>query len=36
VQASVTAKLVVESLTEHWRAFGLPGYAQLGYRPGSC
>jgi hypothetical protein len=29
VQASVTAKLVVESLTEHWRAFGLPGYAQF-------
>jgi hypothetical protein len=29
VEASVTAKLVVESLTEHWRAFGLPGYAQF-------
>ncbi|HEX4217229.1 MAG TPA: hypothetical protein VHZ02_02570 [Acidimicrobiales bacterium] len=29
VQASVTAKLVVESLVEHWRAFGLPGYAQF-------
>src|SRR5262249_56596077 len=26
---SVTAKLVVESLIEHWRAFGLPGYAQF-------
>ena len=29
VEASVTAKLVVESLTEHWRQFGLPGYAQF-------
>jgi hypothetical protein len=29
VAASVTAKFVVESLTEHWRAFGLPGYAQF-------
>ena len=29
VGASVTAKLVVESLIEHWRAFGLPGYAQF-------
>jgi hypothetical protein len=29
VQASVTAKLVVESLSEHWRACGLPGYAQF-------
>jgi len=29
VEASVTAKFVVESLTEHWRAFGLPGYAQF-------
>jgi putative transposase len=29
VEASVTAKLVVESLIEHWRAFGLPGYAQF-------
>src|SRR5512135_1033812 len=29
VEASVTAKLVVESLTEHWRALGLPGYAQF-------
>ena len=27
--ASVTAKLVVEALIEHWRAFGLPGYAQF-------
>jgi hypothetical protein len=27
--ASVTAKVVVESLIEHWRAFGLPGYAQF-------
>ena len=29
VQASVTAKLVVECLVEHWREFGLPGYAQF-------
>jgi putative transposase len=29
VQASVTAQVVVESLIEHWRAFGLPGYAQF-------
>jgi len=29
VEAGVTAKLVVASLTEHWRAFGLPGYAQF-------
>ena len=29
VEASVTAKLVVESLIEHWRASGLPGYAQF-------
>jgi hypothetical protein len=29
VAATVTAKLVVESLIEHWRAFGLPGYAQF-------
>jgi putative transposase len=29
VEASVTAKLVVESLIEHWRAFGLPGHAQF-------
>ena len=29
VEASVTAKLGVESLIEHWRAFGLPGYAQF-------
>lgn len=28
-EASVTAKVVVESLIEHWRAFGLPGYAQF-------
>jgi putative transposase len=27
--ASVTAKTVVTSLIEHWRAFGLPGYAQF-------
>jgi putative transposase len=27
--ASVTAKIVVASLIEHWRAFGLPGYAQF-------
>jgi hypothetical protein len=26
---SVTAKLVVECLVEHWRQFGLPGYAQF-------
>ena len=29
VQASVTAKLVVECLVERWREFGLPGYAQF-------
>jgi hypothetical protein len=29
VEAGVTAKVVVESLIEHWRAFGLPGYAQF-------
>jgi putative transposase len=29
VEASVTAKVVVTSLIEHWRAFGLPGYAQF-------
>jgi hypothetical protein len=29
VEASVTSKVVVESLIEHWRAFGLPGYAQF-------
>jgi putative transposase len=29
VQASVTSKIVVASLIEHWRAFGLPGYAQF-------
>src|SRR5512142_2590410 len=29
VEASVTAKVVVASLVEHWRAFGLPGYAQF-------
>ena len=29
VLASVTAKLVVESLIGHWQAFGLPGYAQF-------
>ena len=29
VEASVTAKLVVESLIAHWRAFGLPGSAQF-------
>ena len=29
VEASVTAKLVVECLVEHWREFGLPGYAQF-------
>jgi hypothetical protein len=26
---SVTAKFVVECLVEHWREFGLPGYAQF-------
>jgi hypothetical protein len=29
MEASVTARVVVESLIEHWRAFGLPGYAQF-------
>jgi transposase-like protein len=29
VQASVTAKLVVGCLVAHWRASGLPGYAQF-------
>jgi hypothetical protein len=29
LEASVTAKVVVASLVEHWRAFGLPGYAQF-------
>ena len=29
MEASVTSKAVVESLVEHWRAFGLPGYAQF-------
>jgi hypothetical protein len=29
MEARVTAKVVVESLVEHWRAFGLPGYAQF-------
>ena len=29
MEASVTAKFVVECLIEHWRAFGLPGYAQF-------
>src|SRR4051812_29956752 len=29
VEASVTAKVVVASLIEHWRAFGLPGDAQF-------
>jgi hypothetical protein len=28
-EASVTAKIVVASLIEHWRAVGLPGYAQF-------
>ena len=28
---SVTAKFVVECLVEHWRQFGLPGYAQFDY-----
>jgi putative transposase len=29
MEASVTAEVVIESLSEHWRAFGLPGYAQF-------
>ncbi len=29
VEASVTAKVVVASLVEHWRAFGRPGSAQF-------
>jgi putative transposase len=29
VAAAVTAQLTVASLTEHWRAVGLPGYAQF-------
>jgi hypothetical protein len=29
MEASVTSKIVVTSLIEHWRAFGLPGYAQF-------
>ena len=29
IEASVTAKVVVASLIEHWRAVGLPGYAQF-------
>jgi putative transposase len=29
MEASVTAKVVVASRIEHWRAFGLPGYAQF-------
>ncbi|MGZ3489570.1 MAG: hypothetical protein ACXVBY_22245, partial [Isosphaeraceae bacterium] len=29
VEASVTAKVVVASLVEHWRVFGRPGYAQF-------
>jgi putative transposase len=33
VPASVTAKLVVESLIEHWQACGLPGYAQFDNDP---
>jgi Homeodomain-like domain len=28
-EESVTAKFVVECLVEHWRQFGLPGYAQF-------
>jgi hypothetical protein len=28
-EACVTAKAVVEALVEHWRQFGLPGYAQF-------
>jgi len=30
---SVTAKFVVECLVEHWRRFGLPGYAQFDNDP---
>jgi putative transposase len=33
VEASVTAKLVVECLVEHWRQFGLPSYAQFDNDP---
>jgi hypothetical protein len=29
MEASVTARIVVASLIEHWRAVGLPGYAQF-------
>jgi putative transposase len=29
IEASVTAKVVVASLIEHWRDVGLPGYAQF-------
>ena len=29
VEAGVTARIVVEALIEHWRAVGLPGYAQF-------
>ena len=28
-EASLTAKVVVECLIEHWKAVGLPGYAQF-------
>ena len=30
---SITAKFVVECLVEHWRQFGLPGYAQFDNDP---
>jgi putative transposase len=29
IASPVTAAMTVQSLTEHWRAFGLPGYAQF-------
>jgi hypothetical protein len=29
VESPVTSRLTVESLVAHWRAFGLPGYAQF-------
>src|SRR5262249_10867545 len=33
VEAPVTARLVVASLVEHWRAVGLPAYAQFDNDP---
>ena len=32
-QSIITAKFVVEALVEHWRAVGLPGYAQFDNDP---